>query len=168
MSPVAAITHVLAIVAGVWGGFWVIGRVAPDLPDADTEPAVEAPADVRGGDPDSLLQPAPLASALDQLSSQMAAGDEIVSLELRPDSLDAEPGSGGVALQPEDVPPDAPQRIVSAIAAERAQVELDDVQLMLLRDGDGGPEWYVQLDLKIDPPRTYVAPLDGSSATAGG
>jgi hypothetical protein len=39
---------------------------------------------------------------------------------------------------------------------------------MLLRAGDEGPEWYVQLALKIDPPRTYVASLDGSSAAPGG
>ena len=51
MSPVSAITHVLAIVAGVWGGLWVIGRVTPDLPQDNTEPGVEATGDVDGGDP---------------------------------------------------------------------------------------------------------------------
>ena len=168
MSPVSAITHVIAVAIGVWAGFSVIDRVAPDLPDPDTEPAVEVPADVQGGDADSLLQPGALESALGQLSSQMAVGDVVVSLELRPESLDAETGTGGVGLQPEDVPADAPQRIVSAIAAERGKVGLDDVNFMLLREGDVDPEWYVQLELGIDPPRTYVAPLDGSSATPGG
>ena len=168
MSPVSVITHVLAVALGAWGGFWVIDRVAPDLPGADTEPAVEAPADVAGGAPDSLLRPAPLAEALDQLSDQIAAGDEIVSLELRPERLDAETGSGGVALQPEDVDPRAPERIASAIASQRNGVGLDDVDFMLLRAGDQGPEWYVQLDLRIDPPRTYVAPLAGGEAAPGG
>lgn len=168
MSPVSAITHLLAVALGVWAGFWLIGRVAPDLPDPDTAAAVETPAAVEGDDPDSLLRPGPFAAALGQLSDQIAAGDAIASLELRPESLDAETGSGGVELAPEDVPPEAPQKIANAIAAQRGKVSLDDVTFMLLRQGDAGPEWYVQLDLAIDPPRTYVAPLDGSSATPGG
>ena len=168
MSPVSVIAWLLGIALGLWGGFSLMGGVAPDLPDPDTEPAVETPVEVGGGDPGSLLRPGPLAGALGQLSGQMAAGDAIVSLELRPDRLDAETGSGGVGLEPEQVPPDAPQAIVDAIAAQRDGVSLDDVAFMLLRDGDGGPEWYVQLDLAIDPPRTYVGPLDGSSAAPGG
>ena len=168
MSPVSAITHVLAVALGVWGGLSLIDRVAPDLPDPDTAAAVESPAEVDGDDPDSLLGPGPLAAALGQLSGQIAAGDGIVSLELRPESLDAETGGGGVGLAPGDVPPEAPQRIADAIAAERGRVTLDDINFMLLRDGAAGPEWYVQLELAIDPPRTYVAPLDGSSAAPGG
>lgn len=34
MSPVAPIVHLLAIAAGIWGGFWIAERVAPDLPEA--------------------------------------------------------------------------------------------------------------------------------------
>ena len=168
MSPVSVITHLLAVALGVWGGLWLIGGVAPDLPDADTAPAVETPVEVGGDDPDSLLRPGPLAAALDQLSDQMAAGEVIVSLELRPESLDAETGTGGVALQPVDISPEIPERIVNSIAAQRETVDLDDVGFMLLREGDAGPEWYVQLDLRIDPPRTYVAVADGSSVTPGG
>jgi hypothetical protein len=168
VSPVSVITHVLAVALGVWGGLWLISRVAPDLPDPDTAAAVETPVDVEGDDPESLLRPGPLSAALGQLAGQIAAGDEIVSLELHPESLDAETGSGGVGLAPGDVPPEAPQRIADAIAAERGKVTLDDINFMLLRDGDAGPEWYVQLELAIDPPRSYVAPLDGTSAVPGG
>lgn len=38
MSPVAPIAHLIAIAAGVIGGLWLGGLVAPDLPSADTEP----------------------------------------------------------------------------------------------------------------------------------
>jgi hypothetical protein len=168
MSPVSVITHLLAIAVGVWGGLWLIGRVTPDLPQEGTDPGVESVAKVNGGDPDSLLRTGPLAIALAQLSDQIAAGDVIVSLRLDPGNLNARSGSGGVDLEPEEIPPNAPQRIVDAIAQQRPEVSLDDVSYMQLRPTGQGPEWYVQLDLDIDPPRTFIAPLDGSSATPGG
>ena len=146
----------------------MIGRVTPDLPQDNTEPGVEATGDVNGGDRDSLLRTGPFAIALAQLSDQIAAGDVIVSLRLEPATLDAQSGSGGIGLEPEEIPPNAPQRIVDAMAAQRPQISLDDVAFMRLRPSPEGPEWYVQLDLAIDPPRTYVAPLDGSTATPGG
>jgi hypothetical protein len=168
MSPVSGIAHVLAIALGLWGGFWVMGRVAPDLPADETDPGVEAATELRGGDPDSLLRAGPLAIALDQLSDQIAAGDAIVSLRVEPGSIDAQSGSGGLDLEPGEIPPGAPERIVAEIARQRPQVSLDNVMFIVLRPAEQGPEWYVQLDFEIDPPRTYVAPLDGSSATAGG
>lgn len=171
MSPVSVVTHLLAIAVGAWGGLWLMSRVAPDLPAQETDPGVEAPAtpaEVKGDDPKSLLRSGPLASGLDQLSDQIAAGDVVVMLRLAPGSIDVQSGSGGVDLETGEIPPDAPERIVAAIARQRPQVSLDDVQFMQLRPGPDGPEWFVQLETGIDPPRTYVAPLDGSSATAGG
>jgi hypothetical protein len=168
VSPVSVISHLLAIALGVWGGFWLMGGIAPDLPDDEIEPGVEAPDAVKGGDSDSLLRAGPLAAALAQLDEQMAAGATIASLRLSPEGLQANSSGGGVELETSEIPPDAPERIVTAIARQRPEVSLDDVQYMELRAGAQGPEWYVQLDLDIDPPRTYVAPLDGSSATAGG
>jgi hypothetical protein len=168
MSPVSVIAHLIAIALGAWGGWWLMDRAAPDLPDPDAEAAVEAAARVKGGDPDSLLRTGPLAQALDQLSEQVAAGEAVVSLRVMPGSLDAETGSAGADVAVDEISPNAPERIVGAIAAERPGVTLDDVQFMELGPGEGAPEWYVQLDVGIDPPRTYVAPPDGSSATAGG
>jgi hypothetical protein len=168
MSPVSVISHVIAVALGVWGGWWLIERVSPDLPDPDTDPAVSAPAKLKGGDPDSLFRTGPLGDALEQLEGQMAAGHKIVSLNLTPESLDAETGSGGVALDPGDVRPDAPELVRFEIAEQRSQVSLDDVLYYELRAGAGGPEWYVQLGPRIDPPRTYVAPLDATSAEPGG
>jgi hypothetical protein len=168
MSPVSGITHILAIALGVWGGFSLMDRVAPDLPSDETDPAVAAAAELRGGDPDSLLRAGPLAIALDQLSDQLAAGDAIVSLRLDAANLNVQSGSGGLDLGPEEIPPGAPERIVGEIAGQRPQVSLDSVLFMQLRRAEQAPEWYVQLDPEIDPPRTYIAPLDGSSATAGG
>jgi hypothetical protein len=168
MSPVAPIATLLAVAAGVWGGFWVMAKVTPDLPESDTDPGVEAAADIEGGDPDSLLRTGPFAIALAQLSDQIAAGDAIVSLKLEPGALHAQSGSGGLDLEPDEILPNAPERIVAEIAKQRPVVSLDGVTFMQLRPRPGGPEWYVQLESGIDPPRTYIAPLDGSSATPGG
>ncbi|HYU61003.1 MAG TPA: hypothetical protein VEK39_09595 [Solirubrobacterales bacterium] len=167
MSPVAPIATLLAVAAGVWGGFWVMDTVTPDLPESDTEPGVEAAADIEGGDPDSLLRTGPFAIALAQLSDQIAAGDVIVSLRLEPGTLDAKSGSGGLDLEPDEIPPNAPERIAGEITQQRPMVSLDSVMFMQLRPGPGGPQWRVQLDSDVDPPRTYTAPLDGSSAMPG-
>jgi hypothetical protein len=40
LNPVAAIAHVLAIAVGLWGGFWIMGRVTPDLPDPVPDPGL--------------------------------------------------------------------------------------------------------------------------------
>ena len=167
MSPVSVISHVIAVALGVWGGWWLIDRVSPDLPDPETDPAVKA-AKVKGSDPGSLYRTGPFGDALEQLEGQMAAGDEIVSLRLTPASLDAETGSGGVDLGPGEIRPEAPELVRFEIAEQRPQVSLDDVQYYELRAGPGGPEWYAQLDLDVDPPRTYVAPLNATSAEPGG
>jgi hypothetical protein len=168
MSPVSVIAHLIAVALGAWGGWWLMDRASPDLPDPDAEAAVEAAASLKGGDPESLLRTGPLAQALDQLSDQVPAGEAVVTLRVQPGSIDSETGSGGADVAVDDIPPNAPERIVEAIAAQRPRVTLDDVQFMELGPGEGAPEWYVQLDVGIDPPRTYVAPLDGSSATPGG
>lgn len=42
MNPVAVITHLLAIGAGLWGGLWLMGEIAPTSP-APTSPPPSAP-----------------------------------------------------------------------------------------------------------------------------
>jgi hypothetical protein len=167
MSPVSPIAHILAVAAGVWGGFWMMGEVSPDLPESDTQPGLSAtaPGTVKGDDPGSLLRTGPLTGALAQLSDQVGAGDTIVYLRLDPGNLRARSGDGG--LDVEEIPASAPEAIVRAIAAGRPGVTLADVAYMELRASGDEPEWNVQLDV-AQPPVAYRASLDGSSAEPRG
>jgi hypothetical protein len=150
-----------------------MGKVAPDLPDPETDPALLAPAtpaQVSGDDPNSLFRGGPLEAALEELSDQLEAGEELRLIQVKPGRLDTSDSGSGVPFGPDDVEPQAPARIIAVIASQRPRVEgLDDVQFMQLRAAlDGPPTWYVQLGIDIDPPRTYTAALDGSNVQAGG
>ena len=174
MNPVAAFAHILAVAAGVWGAFWVMGAVTPDLPDAEAEPGVTATAaeDVAGDAEESLLRQTPLFWALEQLSDQLAAGQQLARLRVEPatltsESRDAEDG----LIDPDDVAPSAPEWIVRQIAEDRPQVTLAKVRYMELIATAKGPRWYVQLvsdDPKLSPPWTYTADLEGDLLTVGG
>lgn len=171
MSPVPPIAHLVAIALGLFGAFQVIPGLAPDLPDSGTEPGVAAPFDqevIKGGDADSLLQPGPLEAALEQLDEQLAAGEEIKLLDIKPDQLNSSDSGSGEGFSPSDVEAQAPQRIIAVIASKRPAVKgLDSVQFMQLRATPEEPRWYVQLTLDIFPPRTYGANLDGSGVVPG-
>ena len=174
VNPVAAIAHVLAVAAGIWGALSLMGAVTPDLPNADAEPGVTAtaPEDVTGDAEDSLLRQTPLYWALDQLSDQLAAGEQLVRLRVEPGTLtsesrDAEDG----LIDPGDVPASAPEWIVSQIAEDRPRVTLAGVQYMELIATADGPRWYVQLagdDPGLSPPWTYTADLEGDLLATGG
>ena len=169
MSPLTPIAHLLAIAVGAWGGLTLMGNVTPDLPPPDEQPGVEAtaPHQVSGGDADSLFRAGPFANALAQLDDQIASGDRVVTLELTPGALHARSGRGGLDLAPDEIEPNAPERIVAVINGERSTVTLDDVQAMELVPTRRGPRWFVQLSPDVDPPRAYVATLDGASVEPG-
>jgi hypothetical protein len=170
VNPVAAITHVAAIVAGVWGGLTVMGALAPDLPDDEVEAAVATPTDaeVSPTGADSLFRTENLQPALLQLNSQLGA-DGIVRLTIKPESLETEEGEGG--FDAIDVPAFGPERLAEAIAREREDSSLADLSSVELVQTEIGPEWYVQLvshDPDLPPPWTYGAPLDLGGLTVGG
>jgi hypothetical protein len=173
-NPIAAIVHLIAIAAGLFGGWAFMGWAAPDLPAEEVEPGISAaaPEAVSGGDPDSLFRASNLGPALDQLAEQVPAGNELISFELRPGEISAESGDGGIELDPEAISATAPEAIVPQIAAPRREaggdpvpIDLDDVAFFQIVRGRDGPRWYVQLDLDIDPPRTAHASLDGTTVT---
>lgn len=174
-NPVATIVHLIAIAAGLIGGWVFIGWAAPDLPSDDVEPGIAvstAPEAVGGGDPDSLLRAANLGPALDQLAEQVPDGEQLVSFTLAPGSIQSQSGDGGIALDPEEIQATAPEAIVPQIQAPRrevggnpTQIGLEDVLAMEIQANGEGPRWYVQLAHNIDPPRTAHAALDGSRVT---
>jgi hypothetical protein len=172
MSPLPTIVHVLAIAAGVWGGLAAMDAVAPDLPDADTEPGVAAaqPATVEPDSGDSLFRAGNLAPALSQLDEQLGADGELVRLRIDPGRLESTEGEGGFGVG--DVPSTAPDQLAAAIAAERPEFRgVEDLQYLELVQSKNGPEWYVQLvstRKQLSPPWSYGAPLDISKVTAGG
>ena len=172
LNPIAAIAHLLAIAAGVWGGLWLMGKVTPDLPPADAAPGVASAVEqqVAGDDATSLFRSIPLSAALDQLAEQQAAGTGFVRLHIEPGSLQAETSGADGGFQPADVPPGALELIVAAAAAERPQVNLRKVRYADLVATAQGPRWYVQLDSgdpSLPPPWTYGAPLSGEPVTVG-
>jgi hypothetical protein len=173
LSPLSPIVHLVAIAAGLWGGFMFMGWASPDLPNPDTNPALRSaatPEQVSGGDSNSLLRAGPLSVALDQLSDQLGAGEDLRLMQIVPGRIDTSSSGSGTGFSVDDVEPQAPERILAVIASQRPSVRgLEDVQFMQLRAQlDAPPTWYVQLSLEIDPPRTYTAALDGSNVQAGG
>lgn len=172
MNPVAAITHLAAIAAGLWGGIWLMGEIAPDLPDDEVAAAVAAPTDaeVAPDGADSLLRTENLGPALAQLSSQLGASGGVVRLGIEPNVLDAQEGEGGFELA--EVPAFGPERLAEAIARERKDFAgIEHFQRVELVQTEIGPEWYVQLvsdEADLSPPWTYGAPLDLGGLTVGG
>jgi len=172
VSPLPPIVHLLAIVAGVWGGLVAMDAIAPDLPDPDTEPGVAAaqPATVEPGSADSLFRAENLAPALSQLSEQLGADGELVLLRIEPGQLQSTEGDGGFAVS--DVPGSGPVELATKIGEERKQVRgIEDFQYVELVQTKDGPEWYVQLVSSrpdLPPPWSYGAPLDISKLTVGG
>jgi hypothetical protein len=175
MSPVAPIAHLIAIVAGVLGGFWVAGWVAPDLPAGETAPGVAAGEEVRGGDPDSLFRPGPLAEAIAQTEEQSPAGQEVSNVTIEPGTLRAAAASGPNVLPLSELPVDAPERILDGIRRARSEagvedpVDLDDVLHMSWSPANPTEsEWSTLLDVSTaGPPTEFEASRDGSRVRVG-
>jgi hypothetical protein len=174
MNPVVIVSNLVGAVLGVWGGFYVMGEITPDLPDPDTEPGLEAPAeiDVKGGDTTSLFRDFPLDVALNELEAQQAAGTSVMQLHILADGISADLLDNDHGFQPDDVPTQAIELMVSEIDSERPeQVTLDDVRQVDLVMTERGPYWYLSLDstrADLPPPSTYTASLEGRPIRPGG
>jgi len=170
MTPLPPIAHILAAALAVFAALTFLPKLAPDLPGDGIEPGVSsssAPAAVKGGAPDSLLRPVALTAALDSVSDQVAAGEQIQVLHIEPGQISVESG-GADGFSVSDVDPTAITRITGQIAAMRPDFKgLDDISFAELRYRPGGPRWYFQLSLDITPPRTFGAQLDGSAVVPG-
>jgi hypothetical protein len=170
MSPAAPIAHLLGIAAGVLGGLWVGGWVAPDLPSADTDPGVVVEEEVRGSDPDSLYRSGPLADAVTQTAEQFGAGAEVSVVTIEPNRLTAAENEGTNLLPLEDMPVDAPERMIDGVNDARAKansstdVTLDDVLSFTWSPANPtATEWSVLLDVSTaGPPTQFVANRDGT------
>jgi hypothetical protein len=166
------ILHLVAIAAGLFLGVKAMAALSPDLPPEGSEPGVNTPAtssQVPPDAPNSLFQPGPLSIALDSVDDQLAAGQQLGLVHITPAEI-ATNVTDGDGFDVSDVDASAPGRLATLISHERKEVRgLEDFQFVELRlDPNGDPQWYVQLALEIDPPRTYTAPLDAVSVTPGG
>jgi len=175
MSPVPPIAHLIAIAAGVLGGLWLGGAIAPDLPSAETEPGVAVSGEVPGSDPRSLFRPGPLQGAVTQTIDQLGAGAEVSSVSIEPSTLTATDAGGEGAAPLESMPVDAPERIVAGIDAARedagakGRVTLDDFEELTWTPAKPtASEWYVLLEIATaGPPTEFTASRDGSRVRAG-
>jgi hypothetical protein len=164
--------HLVAIAVGLFLGIKAMAALSPDLPPESSEPGVNTPAtsdQVPPDAPNSLFQPGPLSIALDSVDDQLAAGQQLSLLHITPAEI-ATNVTDGDGFDVSDVDTSAPGRLATLISHERKEVRgLQDFQFVELRlDPNGDPQWYVQLALDIDPPRTYTAPLDAVTVTPGG
>lgn len=172
-NPVPVLVHLLAIAVGLFLGLRAMDAIAPDLPPADAEAGLIAPAQagqVSADDANSLLRSGPLAAALESLEGQLGSNGVLTRVHVEPARLTTETSSDARGFVLEAVDPAAPERIAAGIAAERPEVRgLGDAVSFDFRIGAGERlGWYVQLAPAIAPPRTYVAPPDGSRVRAGG
>ena len=159
-NPIPVLVHLVAIALGLYLGFVVMDRLAPDLPDDSVEPGVSsssAPGAVAGDDPDSLYSAANLAPALAQLDDQLAAGQGIASLHLEPGSLDADTSSVDGTIAPGDVGPEVPALLASEINAERGKLSLADVALLRPRRD---PQWAALVRAARHQPRHRATTVD--------
>jgi hypothetical protein len=174
VNPVAVIAHVLAVVAGIWGGLSLMGWIAPDLPDPDEAAGLTAtaPEEITGSSEDSLFRQTPLHWAMERLADQLGAGEQVVYLQIYPGKLESETRDAQDSLiDPGDVVASAPEWIVTQIAEKRPDVTLDKVRYMGLIATAEGPRWYVELvrtDPKITAPWAYTADAEGDLLEAGG
>jgi hypothetical protein len=174
MSPVAPIAHLIAIAAGILGGLWIGGLVAPDLPSAETEPGVVSE-QVKGSDPDSLYHPGPLADAVTQTLDQLGGDAAVSSVTIEPAALHAAENEGPDLLALESMPVTAPERIVAGLEAARENagvkgpIGLDDVKHFSWSPANPtASEWYVLLDVTTaGPPTEFSASRDGSRVRVG-
>lgn len=174
MNPVPPIVSLLAIAAGVFGGFALGAWATPELPDEGTEPGVSIEEPVKGGDPDSLFHPGPLSEALSQTLEQFPAGETVSVVTVNPDSLIAGPADGPNVLPLEALPVEAPERIVDGINELREgtgakAVTLDDVRYFSWSTANPTKnEWSVLLDITTaGPPTQFSANRDGSRVRIG-
>jgi hypothetical protein len=171
-NPLPIVLHLVAIAVGLFLGIKAMAALSPDLPSASSEPGVDVPASggqVAPAAPNSLLRAGPLSIALDSVDDQLAADQQLSLVHITPAEITTN-ATDGEGFDVSDVDPSAPARLATLISQERPAVAgLQDFQFVELRlDPNGDPQWYVQLALDIDPPRTYVAPLDALSVTPGG
>ncbi|MFL5870914.1 MAG: hypothetical protein ACJ75R_07515 [Solirubrobacterales bacterium] len=171
-NPLPIVLHLVAIAVGLFLGIKAMAALSPDLPPESSNPGVDVAASngqVPPGAPNSLFQPGPLSIALDAVDDQLAAGQQLSLVHITPADVTTNV-TDGAGFDLSDVDSSAPTRLATLISAERSRVRgLQDFQFVDLRlDQDSEPQWYVQLALDIDPPRTYTAPLDALAVTPGG
>ncbi|MDQ2675288.1 MAG: hypothetical protein M3Y34_00635 [Actinomycetota bacterium] len=171
MNAVAAISHVVAIVLGAFGGFWAIDAVTPELPGESVEPAVEVPVAVEPDSPDSLFQPGPLSTAIAQLEGQEGAGAEYAFLTITPTSLSVSEVEVDGGVEPSDLSTGEPMRVIELLGKERRAITPERVRQLDLVATKDGRVWLVQLrsdDPDLSPPWQYVVPYGSDRVQAGG
>ena len=174
MNPLPPLVSIIAIAAGVWGGLALGASATPELPDPAIDPGVVAEEPVSGDDPDSLFHAGPLSAALDQTLEQFPAAQTVSNVLIEPSELRANAVEGVNVLPLEDLPVDAPERIIVAVSELRVEqgakpVTLDDAKYFSWSPANPtNSEWSVLLDITTaGPPTQFSASRDGSRVRTG-
>jgi hypothetical protein len=172
----ALFVHVAAIAAGLFGGLALAEAVAPDLPSDKTKPGVEQPTGggsdgkVTGSSQQSYYHPGPLKDAIAQTEEQFGAGEQILSLTIEPDRVSANTSTGSNTIAPEDIPVNAPQKMINGINQARQKINpdyppvtLDDVKTFSFAAANPRDQsWYALLDiLSAGPPTEFWGSFNG-------
>lgn len=171
MNPVAALSHLAAVVLGVFGSLWLVEELTPKLPDENVEPGVEVPVPVEPESPESLFQPGPLSTAIFQLEGQESGGEEYVLMTITPTSLSVSDLEAEGGIVPSELSTGEPMRVIELLGEERNAITPDKVRQLDLVATKDGPVWVVQLqsgDPALEPPLQYVVPLGSEEVQAGG
>jgi len=169
VNPVAALSHLAAIVLGVLGGVWAINALTPELPDSDVEPGVEIPVPVEPEAPESLFQPGPLSTAIFQLEEQTGDGVEYAFLSITPTTLSVSDGEVEGGVEPSELRVGEPERVIELLGRERNGITPEVVRQMDLVATKDGLVWMVQLDSTapgLSPPYQYVVPYGTDEVNA--
>ncbi len=161
MNPVAALSHLAAIVLGILGGVWAINALTPELPDSDVEPGVEIPVPVEPEAPESLFQPGPLSTAIFQLEEQTGDGVEYAFLSITPTTLSVSDVKVEGGVEPSELSAGEPERVIELLGRERNGITPEHVRQMDLVATKNGQVWVVQLDSTapgLSPPYQYLVP----------
>jgi hypothetical protein len=161
VNPVAALSHLAAIVLGILGGVWAINAVTPELPDSDVEPGVEIPVPVEPEAPESLFQPGPLSTAIVQLEGQEGDGVEYAFLSITPTTLSVSDVTVKGGVEPGDLSAGEPERVIELLGEERSGITPEVVRQMDLVATKEGLVWVVHLDSTapgLSPPYQYLVP----------
>jgi hypothetical protein len=160
MSPVAPIVHLLALLAGVFGGLQVASAMSPDQPGTSDEPGIVSTAPILGEDPNGWSQ------ALAQIGDQLGDDEGITSLRATPEGLEVS-SSVGEGIPIEEISASAPYLIALRIAESRPEVRgAQDLASLSMTPVEAGTVWIATLDPGLGPPQRYRALIPEASSVA--
>ncbi len=173
MNPVPPLIGIVAIALGVWGGLQLGAWAAPDSTPAVSTidgggTGFEPVEEVSGSDPESFYHAGPLEEQLTNALRKVPEGTTVSYVGITPARFYFNKVGGPNVLAMEDLPVEAPERILEGINAVREEkghepVTLDDVTSYGWSTANPtSVEWSIDLESDTRGPTSFSANRDGS------